>query len=689
MKYWFFDGNDVIGPFTPRELAARADFSVASSLVCPENFSEDGDSWKTAASFTDFGPDALSSGSAVSGDAAPAGPEPEASPDEETALFDKEMDTFLKNPSILAGTAAPAPEGPALEIPKKPAKPGPIEDYFNNINGEDLGDILGIPDPNENSDMNLPRVVDGHFEHTTPPTDKEIDFVEDEPEEDEAAEEEASAEETPEPPQEEETPAAPSAPVPPAEQPLPEIKPVKREDPVLSVPISAAEEEDLCVVLPGKSAAEEAPADVPAEPEQPLPPQEETPAGPTDSPAPAAVQPAAPEEKEPEQAAAVEEESPATVDEEAAPAEAENSHAEPETEPSAQETQDELREKQPVCGPAPLEEETLSTCTLPLIGERENAVSLPTVPEDGAPFVPPESALPDFAPQEEKTPAEQEAAVPEEKSSAPEMSAPAEPSVPAEPEELVPASGPAEAAGEEDPKTQTVRDILRGELSLPPRPEELKEPLKTVPVEPSLNQVKTKLKQTPEIEQFLTTQSQIVRRSRNRKANLMLWVLAALLAVGVIFMSLRYLGRPAAEPETPAREAEKTVSVPRVDSPARASSAAPAVPASSRSALETPVPPPAPLSASDKALAAVQNHQLPGGKGTVASYFDRIYKTQLAQGYTGDWSAEALHKNTYIVKYRLSKTRMEPIVYVFQADAARGKLTGALNNVALDLVGKI
>lgn len=32
---------------------------------------------------------------------------------------------------------------------------------------------------------------------------------------------------------------------------------------------------------------------------------------------------------------------------------------------------------------------------------------------------------------------------------------------------------------------------------------------------------------------------------------------------------------------------------------------------------------------------------------------------------------------------------MEPIVYVFQADAASGKLTGALNNIALDLVGKI
>lgn len=664
MKYWFFDGNDVIGPFTPRELAARADFSVDSSLVCPENFSEDGDSWKPAVSFADFGPDALPSGSAVSGAAAPAVPEPEASSDDEAALFDKEMDTFLKNPSILAGTAAPAPEGPALEIPKKPAKPGPIEDYFNNINGEDLGDILGIPDPNENSDMNLPLVVDGHFERTAPPADKEIDFGEDEPEEDEAEPEQPS------PPRGENSPASRPAPIPPAEQPLPELKTVKREDPVLSVPISAAEEE-LCVVLPGKSAAEE----LPAEQDPPLPPQEaETPA----------LQSSAPEEKETSQAASAEKEFPAAApDGDTAPAEEENSQTEPE--PSVQ---DQPREEPPpVCSPVPLEEETLSICTLPVIGERENA-SLPAIPEDGAP-VPPEPAPADFAPQREASPAEQETAAPEEKPSAPETSAHAEP------EELAPAAEAASelpaAAEEEDLKAQTVRNILRGKLSLPPGPEELKEPLKTVPVEPSLNQVKTKLKQTPEIERFLDTQSRVLRRSRNKKAGFMLWVLAALLAVGVIFMSLRYLGRPEAESEDTVREAGKTVSVSRESvAPARTVSfAAPAVPAAARSALETPAPPPAPPTAADKALAAVQNHQLPGGKGTVASYFDRIYKTQLAQGYTGDWSAEALHKNTYIVKYRLSKTRMEPVVYVFQADAVRGKLTGALNNAALDLVGKI
>lgn len=53
--------------------------------------------------------------------------------------------------------------------PHEPAKSGPIEDYFNNIQGGDLGNILGIPDPNENSDMNLARAFEKQFKQTEPP----------------------------------------------------------------------------------------------------------------------------------------------------------------------------------------------------------------------------------------------------------------------------------------------------------------------------------------------------------------------------------------------------------------------------------------------------------------------------------------------------------------------------------------
>ena len=65
------------------------------------------------------------------------------------------------------------------------------------------------------------------------------------------------------------------------------------------------------------------------------------------------------------------------------------------------------------------------------------------------------------------------------------------------------------------------------------------------------------------------------------------------------------------------------------------------------------------------------------------------YSRELANGYGAMWSAEPLHRDVYVVKYRLAKTRKEPIVYIFQVDTAKKKLTGALNNITLDLVGKI
>ena len=158
MKYWLFDGSDVVGPFTPQELAARPGFAP-TSLVCPENNSDQEDSWKMASAFEELA-------------AEPAPAEEEL----DTDTFDKEMDTLLKERSPLAGAQEPATEPPSsLKIPQKPAKPGPIEDYFNNMQGGDLGNILGIPDPNENSDMNLARTLAKQLNKTTPPADKIVD----------------------------------------------------------------------------------------------------------------------------------------------------------------------------------------------------------------------------------------------------------------------------------------------------------------------------------------------------------------------------------------------------------------------------------------------------------------------------------------------------------------------------------
>ena len=53
MKYWLFDGNDVVGPFTLGELAARPDFS-ATSLICAEDASEDAAGWQMASFFEAF-----------------------------------------------------------------------------------------------------------------------------------------------------------------------------------------------------------------------------------------------------------------------------------------------------------------------------------------------------------------------------------------------------------------------------------------------------------------------------------------------------------------------------------------------------------------------------------------------------------------------------------------------------------
>ena len=91
----------------------------------------------------------------------------------------------------------------------------------------------------------------------------------------------------------------------------------------------------------------------------------------------------------------------------------------------------------------------------------------------------------------------------------------------------------------------------------------------------------------------------------------------------------------------------------------------------------------------ETAIEIVQNHVLDASRGTVENFLMKRYAKELASGYAAAWSAEPLHKQVYVVKYRLAKTRQEPIVYIFQADTSKKKLTGALNNITLDLVGKI
>ena len=283
------------------------------------------------------------------------------------------------------------------------------------------------------------------------------------------------------------------------------------------------------------------------------------------------------------------------------------------------------------------ETEILSTCTLPIINDVLTQSDLPCLPEGGFQSVPlpaePSFDLQEFVPEDaspQKTPARQE-----------------EPQ-PFGAEELVTAQVPPEKV-----------------YPAPQRPHE-----------ETISEIKKEFAPRPEQEDLLLEQ-QLLAKPTRRKAHAALWVLLVLVLVGAGWLvwnkQARFLGRI-----VPLK-------------PTATQAAAPAVPEAEETPapVVTPVVPPAPVTAEEKALAAVQNYQLPQNQGTIAAYFDRVYQERLAQGYTAHWSVEPLHKNTYIVKYRLTKPRTEPVVYVFQADAARGKLTGALNNIALDLVGRI
>ena len=617
MKYWLFDGSDVVGPFTPQELAARPGFAP-TSLVCPENNSDQEDSWKMASAFEE-----------LSAEPAPAEEELD------TDTFDKEMDTLLKERSPLAGAQEPATEPPSsLKIPQKPAKPGPIEDYFNNMQGGDLGNILGIPDPNENSDMNLARTLAKQLNKTTPPADKIVDqdpfdeFTE-EPEEE---------------PQAKSEPAAPAV----AKQIAPQEE--NKAEPA-SIPISAEPEEEMELTVHGaktqilsdSSAGQDTPEEKPAEVAK------------------------------------------------SEPAQAESNPTEPGPE-------------HPELTPEPTETESkaATTFTLPVVDQPES--ELPPMPQGPEPVFPAEQEVPsadiaapvmDESAPATDTPLQNEFETPKEPvnppADQPEQAEPAPQEIKAasDPETTVvlatpgdePATQGAEVQELAQQDNEPVEDILVGALKVKATPE-IQEPIKSVPVMPTVNQVRPRLKPTPEIQQFLTdTQNERIAHNRNnKKAMAALAVLVALLAIGILLM---FNPMPADGQDKDAQNTPvSTELVPEEKT----------IPATDDEILP-PAPPPAvkpqAVSASDKALSAVQNYTLSGGRGTVAAYLDHLYRDKLSQGYTGAWSAEPLHKNAYIVKYRLTKTRMEPIVYVFQADVSKGTLTGALNNVALDLLGKI
>lgn len=477
MKYWFFDGSDVIGPFSLKELTQNKSFSE-TSLVCPEDFSDDGDHWQVAATFDDFKP--------LFAHTAPA--------DETTPTFEQEMDTLLKEASPLAFDETPS-EGPGLQIPKKPAKPGPIEDYFNRIKEEDLGDILGIPNPNENSDMDLAHALEKQLAKTSSTRRRERE-------------------------QESET----------DQQTADELQKANQTHHVAT----ATE------VFATKA--------------------------------------------------------PVAVKEENSP-------------------------------------------SMPL-------VELPTMPVVATPIQHTATAHSDQPEELVATPTQPQTTQPDADL----------PSQPKEPEKPAPQSE-----------------------SIVPDPAQLRREKVEV------NSIRTHLKQTQQMKDFLhETQNSRLKRETRHQRRVIVMLVTALVIVGSLWVAFQL--RPQQTVTTaqtgrlPVSTAQELLDQPP-NPPATVMPAAPA-PAAAAPATQN-------VNKEQKALEIVKNYLLSGQRGTLANYLNRIYKSQLAQGYTGTWAAEPLYKNTYIVKYQLTKTRKEPIIYVFQADVAQGKLTGALNNISLDLIGKL
>lgn len=780
MKYWLFERGDVVGPFPAEELTGREGFGP-QSLVCPEDRGDDDTFWKEAQFYEDFAPAASPAPAEPDEKQASAVPEP-AQPAEKKDVFDEELDSLLSENNPLA-EAEPSAGETAEKVhfpPHEPAKSGPIEDYFNNIQGGDLGNILGIPDPNENSDMNLARALEKQFKQTEPPLQTQTPVqIESGPFDEFTAKEDLD----------DLTPGdglaavAPlndnGAPVVLAEKPLPaEEKPKFRlrkkqepkpgEDktalraetqPAQAVPTQTAvpgEKQTPAVQEPAgqiladkKSAPEKASAEEP----QPQVQEEETlteEKRPAETQAPAEkaeeISPAGaadgetvlPEETQPQTPGAV---SPAEQAEPAPALQTETTgavagaplqaaqevqpepapQAEPETEemdsiplsvsrePLALSVKnpDGLKETPaeetpaPANGPAETAEpeaQTRSPQEKPILDIQETAEE-----QTSQTAQEPEGNAPQSAPEAEKE-TSQAAQAPQE--SAPQATQTPEETQPQEPEKESPQAAQV-SAGEQTPAPAAqdpVEEIMSGAVEVNTAPE-VPEPIKQVApvVEPQVNRVKPKLKKTPEIEQFLTEKILPADEPPARRNKGVLWagVLLILLLLAGGFLLL--LKPAATKPETAPAAQPLTQSGGAVEELMPDAAVQPEVP-TAQEALSLPGAPSAKAKAKASALAApaapelnpvdtarqiVQNYNLPNFNGKVSDYFDRIYKDKLAQGYSATWSAERLHNNVYIVKYRLSKTRSEPVVYIFQVDVARNKLTGALNNITLDLVGKI
>lgn len=89
------------------------------------------------------------------------------------------------------------------------------------------------------------------------------------------------------------------------------------------------------------------------------------------------------------------------------------------------------------------------------------------------------------------------------------------------------------------------------------------------------------------------------------------------------------------------------------------------------------------ISPEEQTIDIVKNTMLKSKGETIGEYFQNVY----GENYQTSWSAKPFTEKIYIVEFFASQVRSEPFVYLFRVDIEQQKITGALNNITLDLIG--
>ena len=89
-----------------------------------------------------------------------------------------------------------------------------------------------------------------------------------------------------------------------------------------------------------------------------------------------------------------------------------------------------------------------------------------------------------------------------------------------------------------------------------------------------------------------------------------------------------------------------------------------------------------PVTSEDQVINIVKDTQLASKGKTIGEYLQDIY----GKDYQYSWSAKPFTDKVYIVEFFASQVRSEPFVYLFRVDTDQKKITGALNNITLDLI---